>query len=87
MADKKADAKKGRPSGAGRRKGKFEVFFGRTTERKLRHVLKRNGTKAALAYIKAGHASNATLHKISKETIVAGAAARAAYRRSRLEET
>lgn len=79
MADKKSDTKKGRPSGAGRRKDKFGAFFGRTTERKLRHVLKRNGVGAAKAYVKAGHASNAILNKISKESSAAGVAARAAF--------
>ena len=73
------DSKKGRPSGAGHRKGKFEGFFLRTEERKLRRVLKRNGAVAAKAYVKAGHASNALLHKISKESSVAGNAAKAAF--------
>jgi hypothetical protein len=80
MAEKKSDSKKGKPSGAGRRKGKFEVFFSRTQEKKVRHILRRNGVKAAMAYIKAGHASSATLHKISKEVSVVGDAARAAFK-------
>ena len=82
MADKKSDSKKGKPSGAGRRKGKFDTFFARTAEKKLRHILKRNGVKAASAYIKAGHASSATLHKIAKGVSGAGDAARAAFEKA-----
>ena len=53
MADKKSDSKKGKPSGAGRRKGKFDGFFSRVPERKLRRVLKSSGQKAARAYAQA----------------------------------
>ncbi|MDP3697009.1 MAG: hypothetical protein Q8R55_03165 [Candidatus Taylorbacteria bacterium] len=76
---KQQDSKKGRPSGAGRRKGKFDGFFAHAADKKSRHVLKRNGVAAARAYIKAGHGSNATFHKISKEASRAGIAARAVF--------
>ena len=77
---KQQDSKKGRPSGAGRRKGKFESFFVHTAEKKTRHVLKRNGVAAARDYVKAGHVSNAILHKISKEASHAGIVARVVFR-------
>lgn len=76
---KQREAQKGRPSGAGRRKGKFEGFFIRTSERKLRNILKRNGAKAAMAYVKEGGSSSAIFHKISKEGTFAGNVAREAF--------
>ena len=69
------DSKKGKPSGAGRRKGKFEGFFVRASERKLRNVLKRNGANAAKAYVQEG-GSPALLRKIAKEGTFAGGVAR-----------
>jgi len=71
---KQQESKKGRPSSAGRRKGKFDVFFARTTERKLRNVLKRNGAAAAKAYVQEG-GSPALLRKIAKESTFAGSVA------------
>jgi len=41
------DSKKGKPSKAGRRKGKFVNWFAKCEERKLNHVITQNG---ALAY-------------------------------------
>ncbi len=43
-------ASKGRPSSAGKRKGKFERYFATTAARKLRNVLKHNGRTALTAY-------------------------------------
>ena len=77
---KQQESKKGRPSSAGRRKGKFELFFGRTEERKLRHVLKNNGARAAKAYVSDG-GSSAILRKIAQEGTFAGSVAREALGR------
>ena len=79
MGEKKSgqESKKGKPSSAGRRKGKFEGFFVRTSERKLRNVLKRNGARAARAYVQEG-GSPALLRKIAKESTFAGSVAREA---------
>lgn len=41
------ESKKGRPSKAGHRKHKFVRFFAVCEEKKLRRVLRRNGTTAA----------------------------------------
>lgn len=74
---KQQDSKKGRPSSAGRRKGKFEFFFSRAEERKLRHILKDNGAKAAKAYVSEG-GSSVLLRKIAQEGTFAGSVAREA---------
>ena len=51
MADKKSsDSKKGKPSSAGKRKGKFDGLFARVLVRKLRRVLKNSGRDAAEKY-------------------------------------
>lgn len=76
---KQQDSKKGRPSGAGRRKGKFDRFFSHTAEHKLHHVLKRNGAMAAKAFVGSGYVSSGVLHKISKEQTRAGDVARKAF--------
>ena len=73
---KSQDSKKGKPSGAGRRGGKFEGFFSGTKERRLRHVCKRNGPKAARAYADR-FAMTMTLRRIASENTRAGDAARA----------
>jgi len=77
---KQQESQKGRPSSAGRRKDKFELFFNRAAERKLRHVLKRNGAKAAKAYVDDG-GSSAILRKIAQEGTFAGSVAREALGR------
>ena len=76
---KQQDSKKGRPSGAGRRKGKFEVFHAHMAEKKARNVLKRNGVEAARAHVEAGYILSATLHKISRESTKAGRAAQMVF--------
>jgi len=73
MADKKKaqDSKKGKPSSAGRRNGKFEVFHARTRERKLRNLLKSNGAEAARAYASKFNCEM-VLRRISQEKTYAG---------------
>jgi hypothetical protein len=75
----KSESKKGKPSGAGRRKGKFDMFFAHTVEHKLRRVLRRNGARAAMAYVKSGKAAIAVLHRISKESNKTGDLAKIAF--------
>lgn len=80
MANKQQqESKKGRPSSAGRRKGKFEFYSQNTMERKLRHVLKRNGSNAAAAYIR-GYSTPSLLQKIARESTFAGERARMALK-------
>ncbi|MEK7121309.1 MAG: hypothetical protein AAB857_01225 [Patescibacteria group bacterium] len=71
---KQQKAQKGKPSGAGRREGKFEGFFARTSECKLRNVLKNSGAKAAKAFVQEG-GSFALLRKIAHEGTFAGSVA------------
>lgn len=48
MADKSTGSK-GKPTGAGRRKGRFEAMFGRCEARKINRVQHHNGRAAAKA--------------------------------------
>jgi hypothetical protein len=75
---KQGDSKKGKPSGAGRRKGKFDGMFARTAEHKLRNVLKRNGAVEAAHYVKRNRSGLAAviLKSIAKEGTFAGGVAR-----------
>lgn len=74
---KKQESKKGKPSGAGRRKDKFAGFFLGTKERRLRHVCKRNGAKSARAYAdKFG--ITPVLRRLASENTRAGNVARVA---------
>lgn len=68
------EGKKGKPSSAGRRDGKFQFAFARTSERKLRHILKRGDEKAAKAYAQK-YGLLAVLRKIAGEGTWAGAVA------------
>lgn len=43
-------ASKGRPSSAGKRKGKFDRYFTNSAAKKLRNVRKHNGRSALAAY-------------------------------------
>lgn len=74
---KAQDSKKGKPSGAGRRGGKFEGFFLGTRERRLRHVCKRNGSKAARAYADT-FGITASLRRLASENTRVGDVARVA---------
>lgn len=74
---KQQESQKGQPSSAGRRRDKFEGFFLTSEERRLRHVLKNNGAKAAKAYVSEG-GSSAVLRKIAREGTFAGRVAREA---------
>jgi len=49
MADTQ-NSKKGAPSSKGKRKGKFDRFFGNTKAKKLRQVKKHNGDNALRVY-------------------------------------
>ena len=49
-SNKQKEGQKGKPSGAGRRKGKFGAFFGRLDAKKLRRVFHSNGFEAAKLY-------------------------------------
>ena len=74
---KQKEGSKGKPSGAGRRSGKFEGMFARKTERRLRHTCKRNGPGAARAYADE-KGIMASLRKLATENTRAGRAAAAA---------
>lgn len=76
MGNKKGqESKKGKPSSAGRRNGKFQPAFARTSERKLRNVLKQNDAKAARAYAQKNGMTD-VLRKIAGERTFAGSVAR-----------
>lgn len=64
-------------SGSAHRNGKFEQFFFRACERKLRHILKNDGAMAARAYVQENGLSD-LLHKIAEEGTLAGSVAREA---------
>jgi len=72
---KQQQSKKGRPRSAGKRNGKFTLFFAQMEEKRLRRILKRNGAEAAKAYVQEG-GSSALLRKIAKEGTFAGDIAR-----------
>lgn len=80
MAAKQQDSKKGKPSGAGRRKGKFERFDVNTRRHKLRNVLKHCGSRAAMTFVRQGRASSAMLYDIAREDSLAGRRAQMASR-------
>ncbi len=71
QSKKQQESKKGRPRSAGCRKGKFEAVFIRGRERKLRHVLKRNGPREARAYAER-YEILPLLRKISRTSSYAG---------------
>jgi len=50
MAEGQQNSKKGKPSKAGKRKGKFSLYFANTAAKKLRNILKHNGKNALKAY-------------------------------------
>ncbi len=50
MSGDNKKAAKGRPTSAGKRKGKFDRYFANTAAKKLRNVRKRNGRSALAAY-------------------------------------
>jgi len=68
------EGKKGKPGSAGRRNGKFAPAFARTSERKLRRILKRGDSVAAKAYAQK-YGLMAVLRKIAGEATWAGAVA------------
>lgn len=47
---KAQESRRGKPSGAGKRKGKFARYFANTAAKKLRKVAKHNGPNALKAY-------------------------------------
>lgn len=74
---KQQESKKGRPGSAGRRKGKFDGFFAQKTERRLRHVCRRNGSLSAYKYANKKGCIG-ILRKIAGEQTFAGRVAREA---------
>ena len=50
MAGTQKGSSKGKPSKAGKRKGKFTHYYANTAAKKLRNVLKHNGKNALKAY-------------------------------------